>query len=413
MGPMKTRTILCLVDAEKGQAFLRAIKECGLRVILLTRDGLKNADWPRESIDEFHTIHELNRTQELTDTVLWLARDRTIDLVVGLDEFDMTRAAALRELLRLEGMPLSRTLHWRDKLSQRRLCEEAGIPVPRYTSFYSRPIVKAFLETVPGPYLVKPRLLAGSLGIRKYDSLPEVGGAFERLGSESADYVLEQFIPGPLYHVDGIVDGGKVLWAQAHKYGRPLLEVAQNGGVFTSCTVQRGSPTEKALLDVHEKMVEALGLDRGVTHAEFIEDAQGRFVFVETACRVGGAHLSDLIETTSGINLWREWARLTALRPGERYTLPPVRKEHGGLLLCLAKQKQPDYSGYTDREVRMRIGHDHHAGLVVATETAARAEQLIASYVERFKHEFLAVLPAVETGVGIDGPSMRALFRPS
>lgn len=413
MGAMKTRTILCLADAEKGQAFLRAIKERGFRVILLTRDGLKNADWPRECIDELHTIHELNRSQELTDFVLWLARDRQIDAVVGLDEFDMTRAAALRELLRLPGMPLSRTLHWRDKLSQRQLCQEAGIPVPPFVSFYTRSAVKHFLETVPGPWLVKPRLLAGSLGIRKYETWQEVGGAFERLGGESVDYVLEQFIPGPLYHVDGIVDGGKVLWAQAHKYGRPLLEVAQNGGVFTSCTVQRGSATEKALLDVHARMVNALGLDRGVTHAEFIEDAQGRFVFVETACRVGGAHLSDLIEKTSGVNLWREWARLTALAPDERYTLPPVRAEHGGLLLCLARQKQPDYSGYADPEVRMRIEHDHHAGLVVATGTAARAEEMIAGYVKRFESEFLAVLPAVETGVGIDGPSVRALFRPS
>lgn len=409
---MRTKTILCLADAEKGHAFLAEIKKRGFRVILLTRSDLKEAKWPRESIDELHTTTDLNRPGDLMDFTLWLVRGQRIDLVVGLDEFDTTRAAQLRELLRLEGMTLSEALRWRDKLAMRGIAAAAGIAVPKFVAFHAWAEVQAFIEQVPGPWLVKPRMLAGSHGIRKYESAADVLGAFERMGQESADYLLEQFIPGPLYHVDGIVDGGRVRFVQAHRYGRPLLEVAHQGGVFTSTTVQHGSPTEAVLVDAHAHVVAALGMGRGVTHAEFIEDRDGRFVFVETACRVGGAHLSDLIEVTSGLNLWREWARLSALEPGEPYELPPVRREHGGLALCLARQKRPDYAGYPDREIRMRIEHDHHAGLVVATDTAARSEAMIRGYVERFEQEYLAVLPAVETGIGIEGPNMRSFFRP-
>jgi hypothetical protein len=406
-----TRTILCLADAEKGHAFLREIKK-RFRVILLTRADLKDAAWPREAIDELHTTVDLNRPGDLLDFVLWLARRETIHTVVGLDEFDTTRAAQIRELLRIDGMTLSESLRWRDKLAMRQVTKAAGLDVPPFTAFHNGAEVRAFIERVPGPWLVKPRMLAGSLGIRKYGTAAQVHAAFERMGQSAADHVLEQFIEGPLYHVDGIVDGGQVRFVQAHRYGRPLLEVAHGGGIFTSATVQRGTKLEAGLFDAHARVTAALGLQRGVTHAEFIEAKDGRLVFVETACRVGGAHLSDLIEVTSGVNLWREWARLTALAPGERYELPPVRREHGGLALCLARQKRPDYSAYADREVRMRIEHDQHAGLVVATDTAARAEELIAGYVARFERDFLAVLPAVESGIGIDGPTMRAFFRP-
>jgi hypothetical protein len=404
-------TILCLADQVKGQAFLQQIKHEGYRVILLTRDEIAGGDWPRESIDEIHSIYDFNQSRTLLDFVIRLARERRIDKVVGLDEYDTTRAAEIRELFLLGGMPLSTTFRFRDKLAMRHLALGAGIPVPDFVGFENRAAVHQFLQKCPGPWLVKPRTLAGSLGIRQYARADEVRGVFDHLGGESVDFLLEKFIEGDLYHVDGIVDGGRIHFAQAHRYGRPLLRVAHEGGVFTSFTVDRTSQKAKSVLAAHTAVVAALGLERGVTHAEFIEDSRGRFVFVEIACRVGGAHLSDLIEKTCGLNLWREWARLMALGEGEHYVLPPVREEHGGLALCLARQATPDLSTFTDPEIAMKIQRKHHAGIIVTTRTTERAHDLIQGYQDRFTKEFLAVLPAAETGVGNEGPKIRGLIR--
>jgi biotin carboxylase len=50
---------------------------------------------------------------------------------------------------------------------------------------------------------------------------------------------------------------------------------------------------------------------RGVTHAEYIRaHADGRYYFLEIAARVGGAFIADLVEVSTGVNLWREWARI-------------------------------------------------------------------------------------------------------
>jgi len=70
----------------------------------------------------------------------------------------------------------------------------------------------------------------------------------------------------------------------------------------------------------------SLGMVRGVTHAEYIRaHADGRYYFLEIAARVGGAFIADLVDVSTGINLWREWAKLEVshLR-GEAYA-PPTR----------------------------------------------------------------------------------------
>jgi hypothetical protein len=47
-------TILCIASYEKGQEFIRQCKREGWRVLLLTGESLRDADWPWESIDEVH-----------------------------------------------------------------------------------------------------------------------------------------------------------------------------------------------------------------------------------------------------------------------------------------------------------------------------------------------------------------------
>ena len=41
-------TVLCIATYEKGQEFIRECKRQGCRVLLLTVDTLKDADWPRD-----------------------------------------------------------------------------------------------------------------------------------------------------------------------------------------------------------------------------------------------------------------------------------------------------------------------------------------------------------------------------
>jgi hypothetical protein len=206
--------------------------------------------------------------------------------------------------------------------------------------------------------------------------------------------LLEQFVPGSVYHVDSVVSEREVVFAQAHAYGTPPLDTSHLGGVFTTRSLPRGAEDTEALHAINRQLLEGLGFVRGVTHAEFLKShADGQFHFIEVASRVGGAYISDVVDAASGINLWREWARLEVGAGKEPYELPAVRGDHAGVILSLARQEHPDTSSYSDPEIVYRVNKYHHAGFILKSPNAQRVQQLLDSYSQRFIHDFLATQP--------------------
>ena len=392
--PEQQLTILCVSSYEKGQEFLRTCKAMGCRVYLLTVEKLRNADWPRESIDEMFFMPEELPLPQLINAVSYAARSRKIDRIVALDEFDMENVSAVREHLRIPGMGLTTVRYFRDKLAMRAKARESGILVPEFVHVLNHDELRAFMDRVPGPWLLKPRSQASGIGMKKIQRPDELWPWLDKLADEQSQFLLEAFVPGRVFHVDSVVSEREVLFADAHAYGTPPLDVSHAGGVFTTRTLQRDSDDANALFEINRQLITALGLVRGVTHAEFLKaHAGGKFYFIEIAARVGGAYIADVVENASGVNLWREWARLEVGAGKQPYTLPTVRKDYAGVILSLAKQDEPDTSAYSDPEIVYRIKKYHHAGLIVKSPSAQRVEALLDSYAPRFVADFLASQP--------------------
>jgi biotin carboxylase len=387
-------TILCVSSYEKGQEFLRTCKRMGCTVLLLTVEKLRDADWPRDSIDElFFTPGELP-IAELISAVSYAARSRHIDRIVALDEFDLENVAALREHLRLPGMGQTTMRYFRDKLAMRARAREAGVLVPEFINILNYDDLQEFMARVTAPWLLKPRSQASGIGMKKIHGEQELWPLLDQLGDQQSFYLLEQFVPGLVYHVDGVVSERQALFAEAHAYGAPPLDVSHQGGVFTTRTMPRGSADVLALKDIHQKLVDGLGLVRGVTHAEFLKaHSDNRFYFIEIAARVGGAYISNVVETATGVNLWKEWAHLEVGAGKQPYQLPQARSDYAGVILSLARQEQPDTSSYTDPEIVERISKYHHAGFLLKSSSAQRIEELLGAYEQRFVVDFLARAP--------------------
>ena len=390
-------TILCVSSYEKGQEFLRACKAIGCRVLLLTVEKLRQADWPRQSIDEIFFMPEELPVQGLINAVSFAARSQPIDRIVALDEFDMENVSALREHLRIPGMGLTTVRYFRDKLAMRARAKEAGIPVPEFVHVLNYDSLREFMARVPAPWLLKPRSQASGIGLKKIHNPGELWPWLDQLGDKQSNYLLEQFVPGSVYHVDSVASEREVVFAEAHAYGTPPLETSHQGGVFTTRTLPRDSAEVKTLLDINHKVLEGLGFLRGVTHAEFLKaHADGRIYFLEVAARVGGAYISDVIEAATGINLWREWARLEVGAGKQPYQLPEPHHDYAGIIVSLARQESPDTATYDDPEIVYRVTRYHHAGFVFKSPRPERIEELLASYSKRFQEDFLATQPVPE-----------------
>ncbi|HTQ59195.1 MAG TPA: ATP-grasp domain-containing protein [Candidatus Solibacter sp.] len=390
-------TILCVSSYEKGQEFLRTCKAIGCRVLLLTVEKLRDADWPRDFIDEMFFMPEELPIQELINAVSYAARSQPIDRIVALDEFDMENVSALREHLRIPGMGLTTVRYFRDKLAMRARAMEAGIPVPEFVHVLNYDSLREFMSRVPAPWLLKPRSQASGIGMKKIHEAAELWPWLDQLGDKQSHYLLEQFVAGSVFHVDSVATEREVVFAEAHTYGAPPLETSHKGGVFTTRTLPRYSAEVGALRDMNRKVLSELGFLRGVTHAEFLRaHADGKFYFLEVAARVGGAYISDVIEAATGINLWREWAHLEVGAGKQPYQLPQTRQDYAGVIVSLARQETPDTSAYTDPEIVYRVKKYHHAGFVLKAPSPERIEQLLYSYTERFRADFLATQPVPE-----------------
>jgi len=390
-------TFLCITTYEKGQEFMRECKRQGCRVLLLTTEKLRDADWPRESLDDTFYLPAEIPLADIVQAVTHLTRTQKIDRIVALDEYDMETAATLREHLRVPGMGLTTMRYFRDKLAMRMKALDRGVRVPDFVPVLNHGDIRYYLEHVPGPWVLKPRQEASAIGIKKIHAAEELWPVLEQLGDKQSSFLLERFLPGEVYHVDSVVSENEAVFANVSEYGKPPMNVAQGGGVFTTFTVPRESEEDSGLRQINRDLITALGLVRGVAHAEFIKShADGHFYFLECAARVGGAYINEMVEAATGINLWREWARIEVAGEHGSYRLPPVREEYGGVIISLARQEEPDTSGYNDPEVFLRIKKHHHAGLILRSTNPERVRGLLESYSQRFAQEFLAVEPPRE-----------------
>jgi biotin carboxylase len=387
-------TILCISSYEKGQEFIRTCKGMGCRVLLLTVEKLRHANWPFECIDEVFTMPEELPLQSLIYAVSYTARTRPIDRIVALDEFDMENVSALREHLRIPGMGLTTVRYFRDKLAMRARAREMGILAPEFVHVLNYDNLREFMSCVPGPWLLKPRSQASGIGMKRIQKPDELWPWLDQLGDQQSFYLLEQFVPGSVYHVDSVTSDGKIVFAEAHAYGAPPLETSHQGGVFTTRTLPRDAEETRGLHKINRDLIEGLGLVRGVTHAEFLKaHGDGRFYFLEIAARVGGAYIADVVEAATGINLWSEWARLEIGAGKQPYQLPAERRDYAGVILSLARQEHPDTSAYNDPEIVYRVSKFHHAGFVLKAVNSERIQQLLDSYSRRFADDFLATQP--------------------
>jgi biotin carboxylase len=387
---------LCIASYEKGHDLLRQLADQGIKTTLLTVEKHRDAPWPIESLEELVTMPSGLTNEQIINTVTWLARGRKFDCLVALDEFDMEIVAQLREHMRIPGMGTTAIAFYRDKLAMRMAARDAGFLVPEFVRVLNYDELRAYMDRVPAPWLLKPRSEASALGIKKIQVPEDLWRALDELGDRQSYFLMEQFVPGDIFHVDSVINEGKVVFSSVHQYGRPPMQVMHEGGVFTTRTVDRKSDDCKQLTRLNDKLAPALGLERGVTHAEYIRaNADGRFYFLEIAARVGGAFIADLVEHSTGVNLWREWAKIeVAHLRGEAYTPPVALEGYAGSVLCLAKEEDPDTSNFNAPEIVYRMKKHHHAGLIVRSESPQRVAGLLEEYSHAFVNQFLATMPA-------------------
>lgn len=380
---------------------MTALKKQGNRVFLVTTEQLREKPWAFEYIDEVFYMPGLDLDWDmdlLLKGVGGLMKEHKIDSIVALDDYDVEKAAFLRENFRIAGMGQTTGRYFRDKLAMRIKAKDAGIRIPAFSPLFNNADINHFADTVAAPWVLKPRSEASAHGIIKVHDKDSLWRHLNELGDNRIYYLIEQFKPGDVYHADGLQLDGKNLFLTVSRYLATPMEISQGGGIFRSANIPYGSEDEKKIKKVNEAIMKAFGLKNGASHTEFIKSREdGEIYFLETASRVGGAHLAEMVEAATDINLWAEWAKIEdATVKNRKYELPKVAKNYAGIVLTLSKYEHPDLSSFDDPEVCFRVPLEYHAGLIVKSPKQERIMQLLDHYAERFATEYSATAEAPE-----------------
>lgn len=394
-----TLSFLCISTYFKGNEFLRACKQAGNKVYLLTNKKLEYKPWVREFIDEiFYVEEKADGSIDMNEIILGLAymmRSRKVDRIVALDDFDVEKAAHLREHFRIPGMGQTTGRHFRDKLAMRMKAQEAGIKVPMFSSLFNDNEIFEFTQKVQYPCVVKPRSEASATGIRKVYNSGQLWEVVHYLGDRRHEYLVEQFKPGDVFHVDSLSLNGEFVFSRSSQYLSTPMEVAHGGGIFRSVTVPIGSVLDVELQEVNAQVMKAFGMNYSATHSEFIKDHEtGEIIFLETASRVGGANLAEMVEASSGINLWREWANIeTAVAKKEEYVLPTFENLYSGIIISLTRQQYPNLADFDVPEICWRMNEEYHIGMVVKSESRERVIEILDDFAQKIYQNFHASAP--------------------
>ncbi|MBI2382705.1 MAG: 5-(carboxyamino)imidazole ribonucleotide synthase [Gammaproteobacteria bacterium] len=165
-----------------------------------------------------------------------------------------------------------------DRLSEKKLFDQLGIPVPRYLPVNTREALELAVKTVGLPAVLKTRRLGydgkGQAVLRTPD---DVAPAWDRLGRQPL--ILEAFVPFER-EVSCLAvrsRGGELAFY-------PLVENVHREGIIRTATPQRGDPLQREGEDYARRVVESLDYV-GVLAFEFFVSG-GRLLANEIAPRV-------------------------------------------------------------------------------------------------------------------------------
>ncbi|MCB0659003.1 MAG: ATPase [Saprospiraceae bacterium] len=396
---MEQKAILCVASYFKGADFIIQAKASGNLVYLLTADTLKEAEWPWEAIDDVFYLplddHHNWNWLDMERGLAFVMRSRPIDVIVALDDFDVEKAAHLREIFRVPGMGDTTARYFRDKLSMRTRAFETGIPAPPFTSLFSDRRINEFLDRTQPPWMIKPRGEASATGIRKVNDKESFWETVHGLGDDRHRFLAESFIPGSIYHVDAITFKGENVFACVSKYLDTPFEVAHGGGIFRSMILAKDNPDAIALIEHNQALMKAFNMRQSASHSEWVRSHEtGEFYLIETASRVGGAHLAEMINLATNVNLWKEWAKLeSAVARHLEYQLPELQHIPTGIIISLAKMEHPQPDFYRDSDVVWSIKKAHHIGCIIQGDSEEYIKNRLDELAWHIKEHFHAAIP--------------------
>jgi biotin carboxylase len=261
-----------------------------------------------------------------------LCRSYDVQRILTVAEGDLVRAARLRAAFGLPGQDERSARAFTDKFAMKTTAAAAGIPVAPMRYVTDGPDLLDFVDAHGFPLVVKRLTGGGAVGM---SVLGDRHAAQRFLARWTADgtppaVLAEAWIGGEVYHVDGVMRDGSLLYGWPARYLNTQWENYHEAAPLVSGMLPAGDPLRSRLVEATAQVVAALPAAPGILpfHAEFFHTPHDTIVLCEVACRAGGAGITEVHELSFGLNLHQAGLLGQAGR-SDQVTWHPLGAAHG------------------------------------------------------------------------------------
>ena len=227
--------------------------------------------------------------------------------IINCYEFDVLRAATIREALQLPGQWTRSALMYRNKHLMKKVVQQHGIPTPAFRKITTPLDLIEFIEQHGYPVIIKPIQEAGSRRISTINNPLDLR-QFLRQGIQP-DTMVESFVHGDVYHVDGIIRNGKIEFICTSKYLNALYQY-KTGTYTGGFLLHPTNPLSIRMAKLTDQVVQALDTPPNTAfHAEWFHTPDDQIIFCEIASRPGGGRINETLKHTFGVDLFQSHVR--------------------------------------------------------------------------------------------------------
>jgi biotin carboxylase len=292
----------------------------GMRVVLVSRA----LTWERDLVDDWI---EADPTDPDDVTAKVASRSRPAG-IVNCSESCLETAARLASVYRLPGPRVVTVHRCRDKVIMGERLAAVGVPQARRQVVTSPDEAEAAIEAVGMPVVLKPSTGVASLFTVRCETAAELRARLREFTAQISvhtpaplrqmrnRWLVEQYLDGQAFSVESLVTGDAVEHLAVCEKGPVTGPFFREIGHSTPPRLATGRVSE--LTEIADRAIRALGIDWGVTHAEFKFSSAGGPHMLEIATRMGGGSIRQVVRLATGVDLVELTLRLAL---GQRPTV--------------------------------------------------------------------------------------------
>jgi len=304
--------------------FCYYLKEAGANVL-----GIGDADYDtlndrlKYSLTEYYKMSNMEDYNQILKAVgFFTHKYGKIDRFESLNEYWLEIEAHIRTDFNIYGTKSDFIYNLKHKSKMKKFFEKSGVLTVQCLKCLDRPGALEFIKKYGYPVVVKPDLGSGASMTYKIGNEPEFDVFFNNK-PEDVEFIIEEFVDGIIFTYDGLIDrNGVVVFENSHLFEQSIMEVVNNDdNLYYICLPYVDEKVKLA----GRNILKAFDVSEKFFHVELFERKNDqKIVALEVNMRPPGAWMTDAINFSHDINIYKEWANMIThndvkIKPGAKY----------------------------------------------------------------------------------------------